>query len=200
MQLQLGYQFRQPLLQLSSDGDSRFRLVDSTRYVYLPISFSSDAFPRHDLMVSYASGIVRPRDSRIEDRFFYAYTARVGWQYHFNVKRAIGANVDITYNCTHDKLREMEPVDYNLPFHVGLCGNYETTWNHISLHVGVAYYLLRSWHQHGKYYERVGIFYNFGADVSSRTRQFVGVSLKSHAAHVDFIEWHYGIKFRVGRR
>ena len=197
MQLQLGYHLPRKMHspELLSDCN-RLVLFDSVYYIYLPVDFDSCAFSRHDMFFSVAPGFVRPRDSRIENRFFYAYTARVGWQYHFNIKRAVGANIDITYNGTHDKLRDMEPVDYKLPFYVGLCGNYEATWHKLSLHIGVAYYLLRSWHQHGKYYERVGLFYNFGDDVTARTRHFVGVSLKAHAAHVDFIEWHYGVKIR----
>lgn len=201
MQLQVGYQFpRRNKPSRLFDKAYRIWDEDSTAYVYLPMSFDDNAFPRHDIMVSVAPALVRPRYQSIRDQLYYAYTARVGWQYHFDVKRAVGANVDITYNGTHDKLRDMLPVDYDLPFYVALCGNYEATWHKLSLHVGMAYYVLRSWHQHNKYYERVGVFYNFGDDVSKRTRHFVGVSLKSHAAHVDFIEWHYGIKFRVGGR
>ena len=135
----------------------------------------------------------------MRDRYHYAYTARVGWQYHFNPVRAVGANVDITYNTTHNGIQNLEHDEYPLPFYVGLCGNYETSYRRLTLHVGLAAYLLKSQQARTPYYERVGLFYDF-CDVDRPVRHFVGVSLKAHSAHIDFIEWHYGIRLRMRKK
>jgi hypothetical protein len=200
MQLQVGYQLprRQPGQRLTERME-RIRTMDGTGYMYVSERYADDAFPRHDLLMSYASGIVRPRTEKMRDRYHYAYTARVGWQYHFNPVRAVGANVDITYNTTHNGIQNLEHDEYPLPFYVGLCGNYETSYRRLTLHVGLAAYLLKSQQARTPYYERVGLFYDF-CDVDRPVRHFVGVSLKAHSAHIDFIEWHYGIRLRMRKK
>ncbi len=178
IQLELGYAWLTGTHRDFGSQNAEFEIPDS----------------RFTPFFSFASGLVRPRDSRIDNHLFYAYTARAGLLYDFNPARSVGANLDITYNTTHDELRQIEPVDYKLPFYVGLCGIYEANYDHLTLHLAFGGYLLRSWHQHTPYYERVGLFYNFTPSHPASLRHFVGVSLKSHGAHIDFIEWHYGIK------
>lgn len=200
MQLQIGYQLpRKEMPSYILRQNSQIQSLDSSYYAFLPESYADDAFPRHDLMASYASGLVRPRTVKMIDRFHYAYTARLGWQYHFNAVRAVGANIDITYNTTHNGIQNLEHDDYPLPFYVGLCGNYEATYHRMTLHVGLAAYLLKSQQARTPYYERVGMFYEL-SDVSRPLRHFVGVSLKAHSAHIDFIEWHYGIRFKINKK
>ena len=149
-------------------------------------------------LVSYGQGLVMPRYTGASADYFYAYTARFGSQWRFSPARAAGANIDITYNCSHDALRKFNKDTYKLPFYVGLCANYEAYFNRLSLHLGLAAYLLRSKYGTTPIYERVGVFYNFtNADGNA---QFVGVSLKSHYAHIDFIEWHYGVKIRMNKK
>jgi len=165
------------------------------------LSLSADSLwnrPSNDLLLSYAPGFVLPR---YENRgYYYAHTARIGWQHRFNCRHAAGMNIDLTYNYSYDAINRANHVDYPLPFFIGLCGNYEATWHRLFLHVGLAGYLARSPKNTSAFYERVGLFYYLGKSGSwdnRRFRHFVGVSLKSHAAHIDFIEWHYGIKFRM---
>lgn len=159
------------------------------------IRFSPSDIRGGDWFASYAAGIVMPRYETSQKKYFYAHTARMGWLYHFNAARAAGVNIDLTYNYSFDALLEHYKDDYPLPFYVGLAAAYEATYHRITLHVAMAKYLLRSEHGTTPLYERVGLFYNLG-DQSRRLRHFIGISLKSHMAHVDFIEWHYGIKIR----
>ena len=197
LQLQLGYQLPHRLPDAEAlERDCRLRIFDSLCYIYLPIRYHSAAFPRHDLVVSYAPGFVRPRSELMQDRFHYAYTARLGWQYHFNPVRAVGASLDITYNTTHDSLRVLDHDRYPLSFYAAIGLNYETTYNRLTLHLGLASYLLHSQQIRTPFYERVGLFYNFRS-VDSPLRPFVGISLKAHSAHIDFIEWHVGCRFRM---
>ena len=146
-----------------------------------------------DFLISYAPGIVMPRYTGYSHNYFYANTARVGWLYNFTPCRAAGATLDVTYNFSHTAVIRHHNENYNLPFYVGIAAAYETSWDHWALHAAMAAYLLRSVHGTTPLYERVGLFYHFG-DGRKKVRHFVGVSLKSHMAHIDFIEWHYGIK------
>lgn len=194
LQLELGYSF--PNRYLPSLPADRWILIDSTACHILSNATHLGAYPNHSFFVSYAPGVVRTRTVKVPDRFYYAYTGRVGWQYWVNPCRALGANLDFTYNTTHDGVRNIEHDDYPLPFYLGLCVNYETVFHHLSLHMALATYLLKSDQAYTPYYERLGLFYNFGDDVR-RVRHFVGVSIKAHGAHADFIEWHYGLRFRT---
>lgn len=194
LQLMLGYQLPRKLLpQHLLQRDSHLQVIDSTCFVYHPIRYAPTSFPHYSLLLSYAPAIVRPRPEEMHDHFHYAYTARLGTQYHFNPVRAIGLSADITYNCTHDSLRVINHDHYPLPFYVGLGANYETSYNRLTLHLGMAAYVLRSQQVRAPIYERVGIFYNFRS-VDSSLQPFVGVSLKAHYAHIDFIEWHLGLR------
>ena len=148
-----------------------------------------------DWFASYAGGMVMPRFVSKRHKYFYVNTARLGWLYHFNAARAAGLNLDLTYNYSFNELHDINNDPYPLPFFVGLAAAYEASYHRLTLHAALASYLLRSDHGTTLVYERLGLFYNIG-DQSRRLRQFVGVSLKSHMAHVDFIEWHYGLKFR----
>ena len=116
--------------------------------------------------------------------------------YRFNPARAAGINIDLTYNYSHTAVIAHWKENYNLPFYIGLAATYEASYHRLTLHTALAAYLTRSEHGTTPFYERVGLFYNFGKEYH-RMRHFVGVSLKSHMAHIDFIEWHYGIRFRV---
>lgn len=194
MQLELGYQF--PCRTLPDMGSYEWYIVDSSAFRWVATASYFHDYPLHSFFFSYASGCVRTRTPKVRDRLYYAYTGRIGWQYWLNTSRALGANLDFTYNTTHTGVQNIEHDEYPLPFYVGLCANYETRFHHLSLHLAVATYLLKSNQAYTSYYERVGLFYNFGNDVR-RLRHFVGVSIKAHGAHADFIEWHYGVSLRT---
>lgn len=157
--------------------------------------FSAADIRGGDWFVSYAPAIVMPRFPSKRHEYYYAHTARMGWLYHFNAARAAGVNLDITYNYSFNELYEIFQEEWPLPFFVGIAAAYEASYHRLTLHTALCAYLLRAERGTTPMYERVGVFYNLG-DQTRRLRQFVGVSLKSHMAHIDFIEWHYGIRFR----
>lgn len=151
-------------------------------------------FSGGQLLMSFSDGYVQPRFVEAKKRYYHANTVRFGWLYDLSPARSVGANIDFTYNRSHEELNAFYG-DYDLPFYVGLAGFYEAHWQRLTLHTALAFYLLRSIHGTTPMYERVGLFYNFG-NPNSAMRQFVGVSLKSHMAHIDFIEFHFGVKIR----
>ena len=153
------------------------------------------AFRGGEWLLSYAPGVVMPRYTGASQNYFYAHTAQAGWLYRFNPARAVGATLDLTYNYSHTAIIRHWNENYSLPFYIGIAGVYEATYYRLTLHTAVAAYLARSEHGTTPLYERVGLYYNFGREYR-RVRHFVGVALKSHMAHIDFIEWHYGIRIR----
>lgn len=185
--------------------ESRFDTLDKRATWYMPV-YNPDLWPSDkatfrggDLLLSYAPGLVMPRYSGARRKYFYANTARVGYLYRFSPARAAGATLDFTYNFSHTAVIAHHKEEYPLPFYVGLAAAYEASYHRLTIHTALAAYLMRSQHSTTPLYERVGLFYNFG-DETHRLRHFVGFSLKSHMAHIDFIEWHYGIRFRTRRQ
>ena len=200
LQLSLGYSL--PVKKFYGKiYESKFDTIPETCTAYCPVMKWPDmpvdnpAFRGGDILLSYAPGIVMPRYTGASSNYFYAHTARVGYLYRLSPARAVGATLDLTYNYSHTAVIAHWHEDYNLPFYVGLAAAYEASFHRLTLHTAVAAYLCRSEHGTTPLYERVGLFYNFGPEYR-RLRHFVGVSLKSHMAHIDFIEWHYGIRFR----
>ena len=157
--------------------------------------YDNPAFRGGEWLLSYAPGVVMPRYTGASSNYFYAYTAQAGWLYRFNPARALGATLDLTYNYSHTAVIKHWNEDYRLPFYIGIAGVYEATYHRLTLHTALAAYLARSEHGTTPLYERVGLYYNFGSE-HRRLRHFAGVALKSHMAHIDFIEWHYGIRIK----
>lgn len=151
------------------------------------------AFRGGEWLVSYAPGIVMPRYSGARRKYFYAHTAQLGWLYRFNPARAVGATLDLTYNYSHTAVIAHWNEGYSLPFYIAASAAYEATYHRFTIHAALAAYITRSEHGTTPLYERVGLYYNLSKEYRP-VRHFVGVALKSHMAHIDFIEWHYGIK------
>ena len=181
---------------------SSFDTLDHSGLAHWPLvnwqhywPYGNPAFRGGEWLLSYSPGIVMPRYTGASRKYFYAHTAQAGWLYRFNPARAVGATLDLTYNYSHTAVIRHWNEDYSLPFYIGIAGVYEATYHRLTLHTALAAYLARSEHGTTPLYERVGLYYNFGSE-HRRLRHFVGVALKSHMAHIDFIEWHYGIKIK----
>lgn len=200
MQLSLGFS----LPEIKGHGlmyVSEFDTSASDTGIYWPVvewplmPVGNPAYRGGEYFLTYAPGIVMPRYTGASRNYFYAHTASVGWLYRFVPAHAAGVNLDLTYNYSHTAVIRHWNEDYSLPFYIGVAGFYEATYHRLTLHTAMAAYLCRSQHGTTPLYERVGLYYNIGPEYR-RLRHFVGVALKSHMAHIDFIEWHYGIRFR----
>lgn len=154
-----------------------------------------------EFYASYAPGIVQPRYTGSAHNYYYCHTAQIGYimHPHANAICAFGGNVDITYNYSLDELRAFHRDSYKLPFLVGVCGSVEPYWGPLSIRLSMGGYMYKSPLSSVvslPFYERLGAFYHFG----KRESQFVGVSMQLYAAHINFIEWHYGIRLYDSRR
>lgn len=198
IQLSLGYTLPNKFAK-HAIRDSYFDTVDPGLNGYWPTRYfdkwpDNSAFRGGEFMLSYAPGIVMPRYTGSKHKYFYAHTAQAGWLWRFNPARAVGATLDLTYNYSHTAVIAHWNEGYSLPFYIAASAVYEATWHRLTLHTALAAYITRSEHGTTPLYERVGLYYNLSKEYR-QVRHYVGIALKSHMAHIDFIEWHYGIKF-----
>ena len=108
---------------------------------------------------------------------------RMGWGKVF----AYGGGVDLMYDSSLELAKE--PHSPTNDFAVSAYGLLEAYWGRFSLRGAVGYYAWRGSDFALPFYERIGVYYSFG----KRVRQYVGASIKAHAAHAQFLEWTYGI-------
>lgn len=141
--------------------------------------------------VSLAPGMVLQRGGGSNTRYFFTYTLQGGGLYRFDLKRGVGASLDLMYNGAHNGFAEQEGVEPPFPMYVGAAAVYETAWNSLFMRFSFGGYLVKSPYVTMPIYERLGAYYRFG----QRLHQYLGVGFKAHYAHVDYIEWTYGIEF-----
>ena len=108
---------------------------------------------------------------------------RMGWGKVF----AYGGGVDLMYDSSLEIAQEPHSPTNDLA--VSAYGLLEAYWGRFSLRGAVGYYAWRGSDFALPFYERIGVYYSFG----KRVRQYVGASIKAHAAHAQFLEWTYGI-------
>lgn len=139
------------------------------------------------LYLSFAPGAVMSRNDAVDDiRYYFAYTAQVGLIRHPHSCFSYGGSLDLSYNFAH---RLLAPSD-EWPVYPALQVFGDCNWGPITLRLGLAHYLAyyeQNWEQ---YYERVGLYYRFGDELRHR----LGVAMKVHYDHIDYIEWTYAIE------
>ncbi len=134
---------------------------------------------------SFAPALVMSRFLDDDDHtLFFAYTFQAGAIRRFHPCFAYGGALDLSYNFSHN--RQPEHVKY--PVYPAASLFADVFWGRVSLRLGLAHYLDRyplNWEQ---YYERVGLYYSVAHN------QRVGVAMKVHYDHIDYIEWTYMIE------
>lgn len=139
------------------------------------------------IFFSFAPGAVMSREDPIDEiRYYFAYTAQVGVIRQVHPCFAFGGNLDLMYNFAH---KAYAPAD-EWPVYPALHVFGDCNWGPVTLRLGLAHYLAyypQNWEQ---YYERVGLYYRFGRDY----RQRLGVAMKVHYDHIDYIEWTYSFE------
>lgn len=145
--------------------------------------------------LSFAPGIVQSRHDFATRDYFFTYSAVAGVMRRLPDDRfALGATLDVMFNGSHKEQFPWyhDPYQYHkLPFYMGATADAEAFWGDVSLRLGLGWTFKRSLKVNIPFYERLGVFYHFG---EGRVRHFVGVAMKAYYAHVDYIEWTYGIR------
>lgn len=176
LQLELGYQFSNSPEGTQTPFDNK--------------NDSEQQINESHFFLSLSPAIVKARYPFDADPYYFAYTFQTGYLYALSVKRMVGASLDLMYNFSHSDIARSKGVDVPFPLYLGACADYETYWGPLSIRLAMGCYLHKSELESIPVYERVGAYYHFGNSL----RQYVGVSLKAHYAHVDYIEWTYGIE------
>lgn len=177
LQVGCGYSFPQ--------SSARLARVDSTY---------REEMPERSFFVSYAPGLVLRRGGASNTHYFYTHTLQTGYLFSLHNGRYLGGNLDFMYNYAHDEEALEEGLKQPLPLYIGACVAYEKNWYPICVRVGVGTYLLKSEVVGMSVFEHIGVFYRIGRP-SQDLRPFVGVGFKAHYAHVDYIEWTFGVSF-----
>ncbi|MBQ0015475.1 MAG: acyloxyacyl hydrolase [Bacteroidales bacterium] len=139
--------------------------------------------------ISIAPGAVMRREDDIGSfdyvyKYYFAYTLQAGIIRHVHPCYSYGASFDVSYNFSHT----ITAPDHQWPAYPALSAFGEIHWGNLSLRLAGAHYLgyyKQNWEQ---YYERVGLYYNI------TSTQRIGVAMKLHYDHIDFIEWTYHIE------
>ncbi|MBP9990472.1 MAG: acyloxyacyl hydrolase [Bacteroidales bacterium] len=175
MQVEVGYQFS---TAVDAPDRSDMACVDFERFAH------------SHFFLSASPAFVKARYPFVDDPYYFAYTLQTGYLYAFSAHRMAGASLDFMYNFSHSDIARSKGVDVPTPLYLGACADYETYWGPFSIRLAMGCYLHKSELESIPVYERVGAYYHFGKSL----RQFAGISLKAHYAHVDYIEWTYGIE------
>lgn len=152
-------------------------------------------FMSHRVWVSFAPTAVQSRYIAATKDYYFAYTGQIGYGFYINPCIGFGANLDIMYNSSHSERLFNEFHKEPSPPYLGAALSFEPRWGIMSVRLSVGYYLRRAETVSIPWYERLGVFFHFGNKVS----QFAGVTIKAHAAHADYIEWHYGIELFINQ-
>lgn len=125
------------------------------------------------------------------------------WRYHR--LHASGIGLDYTYADyvykihEYDKINEVEQKHYS-PHIMGLCARHEVFYKHVSLAVGVGYYLNKKTGNSAKehesmLYQTVGVRYS---PAFAKERLFLGYNVKAHRfSKVDCVQLVLGYRFRL---
>lgn len=171
-------------------GDNIARRVVTSEF-----STRTQSFMSHRLWLSFAPAIVQSRwyravEFELKQKYYFAYTAQAGYMFYPTATLGFGVNLDVMYNYSHIEIVSIGyHVKPKLPY-VGGAISFEPRWGAFSIRLSAGYYIVKSPAIEIPVYERLGLFYHFGKSLS----QFAGVTIKAHAAHADYIEWHYGVE------
>ena len=136
--------------------------------------------------ISVAPSFVSSRTGPISDHtLYFAYALQAGLSHYFHPCWSYGANLDMMYNYSH--VRDHQQGDPRPYF--GLSAFAESHWGRLTMRIGGGHYLdyyRLNWEQ---WYIRMGGYYSL-----SRHHR-LGVAMKLHYDHIDFIEWTYMFEF-----
>jgi len=161
-----------------------YRLPSAT-----PVPAPPPMSSRHEVGMTLQGGVVASHDMRLEGHF-PCYDLSFNYQYYLDPAVAVGGTLDLWYNGSHYYLSRMLDESYTFPCYVSALGYLEGKWDRISLKAGIGPVLVAPERVNIRFYERVGVYYNFG-------RHYAGVSLHAHAGVIEFIEWGYGFRLPV---
>ena len=138
--------------------------------------------------ISFSPGITESKQTM---KHYFASSISIAYSRRFHPCFAYGVGYDFMYNGTIASTPWYTDAGLADCFSQGVVANFECLCGRVALRVGLGAYLINGRHQRMPFYERAGLFYYIGQSQS----QYIGISIKAHAANAEFIEWTYGIAF-----
>lgn len=156
------------------------------RYKYTVPIVEKDKIKDNSVNISFSPGIT---ESKHTGERYFASSLSIAYSRRFHPCFAYGIGYDFMYNGTIAATPWYTDASESDCFSQGIVANFECLWGRVALRVGLGGYVINGEHQKLPYYERAGLFYYLDRDMS----QYIGISIKAHAANAEFIEWTYGI-------
>lgn len=125
--------------------------------------------------------------SKYDSQYYPGACLAVAYSRNFHPCFSYGLSCDFMYNGTNITSSSSKGLLLE-NFSSGLAATFECRLADFALRVALGGYLWHGEYQKLPIYERAGLFYYLGKDNS----QYVGVSIKAHAATAEYIEWTYG--------
>lgn len=160
---------------------------------HTPIETAFQPMPVFRCFASYAPGVVQERGPVLDAPYYYAHSLLLGALHPLSRNRLLGAEVDFMYNYAHRAEARRNGDENPLPLYVGLCATYQRDWDRLFMRVSLGSDVVRSSYLLGYVYERIGLNYRLNSGHS--VTPYVGAACKAYYAHIDYIEWTFGVEF-----
>ena len=147
-------------------------------------------YTRHEIGFTLSGGTAVSRDTFVVEAYYPCYDISLNYQYYIDPVFAVGGTLDFWYNGTHNAVARRYLEDRPFPCYVSALGYVEGFWGPLSIKAGIGPVLIAPPRVNIRFYERVGVYYNFG-------QNYLGVALNAHAGVIEFIEWSYGRRFKI---
>ncbi len=147
--------------------------------------------PYFDYFVIYSAGI-RENSPPVGKKWF-ASSLSLNIDRAFWRKRSLGAGIDIFYdNSIISRLETEDSIFNNMlidNFRTGLHLSHDLIFGKTSITMQTGFYIISKYKRDGNIYSRFGIRYKLN------NHWILNLSLKTHFAKADFIEWGFGYRF-----
>ena len=160
---------------------------DGYKHAVLPLA--KPELKANSVNISFSPGVTQAKHTM---EHYFASSLSVAYSRRFHPCFAYGVGYDFMYNGTIASTPWYTDSGLSDCFSQGVVANFECLWGRVALRVGLGAYIINGRHQRMPFYERAGLFYYMGHSQN----QYIGVSIKAHAANAEFIEWTYGIAIR----
>lgn len=167
---------------LQIDVGAEYYLSGYDHYV-APVSERGEK--KNFINISFSPAISQ---SRFDYKHYLGACVAVAYSRTFHPCFSYGLSWDFMYNGTNiTSYSSKGSMTEN--FSNGFAANFECRLSYFALRVALGSYVWHGEYQKLPFYERAGLFYYIGKNRD----QYLGVSIKAHAANAEYIEWTYGL-------
>lgn len=125
-------------------------------------------------------------DDQVTNKYYFTSSFVIDYKYRLNLKYALGAGMDLFFDeaLGPNKTADLgEPYSNSDLYQVGIHGAVYSRFSRLTLMLQVGDYLYATYCKYASFYSRIGFRYNIYRHFS------INLSLKSHYAIADFVEW-----------